>query len=81
MSDLHISVTVLSAKEGGCSVVRLAGEADVTTTVLRDALAAEVCVRSPGSDSRPRLAAGALHAKIAGHRRAGSRGRLRRAGR
>jgi anti-anti-sigma factor len=34
-------VTVLPARDGACNVVRLSGEADVTTTELRDALAAE----------------------------------------
>jgi anti-anti-sigma factor len=33
---------VLPAGDGVCSVIRLAGEADMTTTALRDALAAAV---------------------------------------
>jgi anti-sigma B factor antagonist len=47
MTDLSISVAVLSAGDGACTVVRLAGEADVTTTELRDALAAEITLDKP----------------------------------
>jgi anti-sigma B factor antagonist len=49
VTDLVISVAVLPAGDGACSVVRLAGEADLTTTALRDALTAEV------APSKPRL--------------------------
>lgn len=42
MAALSISVTALPAGDGVCSVVRLAGEADLTATELRDVLAAEV---------------------------------------
>lgn len=42
MSGLLISVTVLPVGDGACSVVSLSGEADLTTTELRDALAAEL---------------------------------------
>ena len=42
MTDLVISVTVLPAGDGMCSVLCLAGEADVTATELREALAAEL---------------------------------------
>jgi anti-anti-sigma factor len=38
MADFLISVTVLPAGDGMCSVVRLTGEADLTTTSLRDTL-------------------------------------------
>jgi anti-anti-sigma factor len=47
VTDLRISVTVLPAGDGACSVISLAGEADLTTTELRDALAAEVAVGKP----------------------------------
>ncbi len=40
MSDLSVTVTVLPTGDGVCSVVRLAGEADLTSTGLRDALTA-----------------------------------------
>jgi anti-anti-sigma factor len=40
--DLVISVSVLPAGDGICCVVRLAGEADITSTELRDALTAEL---------------------------------------
>jgi anti-sigma B factor antagonist len=42
MVGLLISVAKLSAGDGVCAVIRLAGEADMTTTALRDALAAEL---------------------------------------
>lgn len=42
MTDLSIAVTVLPAGDGVCSVVRLAGEADLTSTELRDALTAQM---------------------------------------
>jgi anti-anti-sigma factor len=42
MTDLSITVTVLPAGDGMCSVVRLAGEADLTSTELRDALTGEM---------------------------------------
>jgi stage II sporulation protein AA (anti-sigma F factor antagonist) len=45
MTDLSITVTVLPAGDGMCSVLRLAGEADLTCTGLRDALTAEVARR------------------------------------
>jgi len=48
MQGLVISVTALPAGDGMCSVLRLAGEADMGTTELRDALAAELA-------GRPRL--------------------------
>jgi anti-sigma B factor antagonist len=47
VTDLQISVTVLPAGDGACSVISLAGEADLTTTELRDALAAEVAAGKP----------------------------------
>jgi anti-sigma B factor antagonist len=49
VTDLRISVRVVPAGDGGCSVMSLAGEADVTTTALRDALTAEV------AEGKPRL--------------------------
>lgn len=42
VTSLEISTAVLPAGDGVCSVVRLAGEADLTSTALRDALTAEV---------------------------------------
>ena len=39
---IGFSVSVLPAGDGACTVVRLAGEADTSTTELRDALAAQV---------------------------------------
>jgi anti-anti-sigma factor len=45
VSGLVISVTALPAGDGVCSVVRLAGEADVTCGELRDALASAVAAR------------------------------------
>jgi anti-anti-sigma factor len=42
VTGLSISTEVLPAGDGVCSVIRLAGEADMTTTELRDALAAAV---------------------------------------
>ena len=42
MTSSPISVTVLPVGDGVCSVIRLAGEADLTATELRDALTAEV---------------------------------------
>jgi anti-sigma B factor antagonist len=41
-SDLTISVTTLTAADGACRVMRLAGQADLTATALRDALTAEI---------------------------------------
>jgi anti-sigma B factor antagonist len=41
------SLTVLPAPGGTCTVVQLAGEADLTTAALRDALTAEAAAR-PG---------------------------------
>ena len=38
----EFSVTVLPAAAGTCSVMLLAGEADLTATALRDALTAEI---------------------------------------
>jgi len=48
MPGLLISVTTLPAGDGACSVIRLAGEADLSSAELRDALAAELA-------GRPRL--------------------------
>ena len=48
MTDLSITMMVLPAGDGMCAVVRLAGEADLTSTGLRDALAAAMA-------GRPRL--------------------------
>ncbi len=45
MTDLSITVTALPAGDGVCAVVRLAGEADLTSTGLRDALAAQITTR------------------------------------
>jgi anti-sigma B factor antagonist len=46
VTGLSISTDVLPAGDGVCSVIRLAGEADITTTTaLRDALAAAVAKR------------------------------------
>lgn len=42
MSGLSITVTALPAGDGVCRVIRLAGEADLASTSLRDALAAEI---------------------------------------
>jgi anti-sigma B factor antagonist len=42
MAGLLISVTKLPTGDGVCSVMRLAGEADLSATELRDALAAEL---------------------------------------
>jgi anti-anti-sigma factor len=42
VTDLTITVTVLPAGDGVCTVVHLAGEADLTSTGLRDALAAQM---------------------------------------
>jgi anti-sigma B factor antagonist len=42
MTDLSISVTVLPTGDGVCSVVRLVGEADLTTPALREALTSEI---------------------------------------
>lgn len=42
MTDLSITVTTLPAGDGVCSVIRLAGEADLTSAELRDALTAQV---------------------------------------
>lgn len=47
-SGLLITVTTLPAGDGVCSLMRLVGEADLNTTELRDALAAELA-------GRPRL--------------------------
>jgi anti-sigma B factor antagonist len=47
VTGLAISVTVLPAGDGACSVVRLDGEADLTSTSLRDALSAEVAAGRP----------------------------------
>lgn len=47
MTGLVISVTTLPAGDGACSVVCLAGEADLTTTELRDALTTEIAVSKP----------------------------------
>lgn len=47
MTNLDISVAVLPAGKGTCSLVRLAGEADLTSAALRDALAAEVAAGKP----------------------------------
>jgi anti-anti-sigma factor len=44
MSGLSISVTTLPAGDSLCCVVHLAGEADLTSTPLRDALATEIAV-------------------------------------
>lgn len=41
----EFSVTALRATAGTCTVMLLAGEADLTTTALRDALAAEIARR------------------------------------
>lgn len=45
MPGLLISVTVLPVGDGVCSVLRLAGEADMGSTELRDALTAQLAVR------------------------------------
>lgn len=42
MTDLSIAVTVLPAGDGVCCVVQLAGEADLTSAGLRDALTAQM---------------------------------------
>ena len=42
MSGLSISVSALPAGDGACSVLSLAGEADLTCTELREALTTEV---------------------------------------
>lgn len=47
MTGLSISVTTLPAGDGEASVVRLAGEADLTATALRDVLTAEVTAAKP----------------------------------
>jgi|SRR3954453_11344066 anti-sigma B factor antagonist len=47
MTDLRISVTVRPAGHGAYSVMSLAGEADVSTTGLRDALTAQVAQGKP----------------------------------
>lgn len=38
-------MTVLPAGDGACTIVRIAGEADVSTTELREALADQVATR------------------------------------
>lgn len=45
VSGLSVSVTTLPAGDGVCRVVRLAGEADLTATSLRDALTAAVAAQ------------------------------------
>lgn len=45
MTRLSITVTALPAGDGVCRVVRLAGEADLTDTSLRETLAAEIAAR------------------------------------
>lgn len=45
VTGLSISMDVLPAGDGVCSVLRLAGEADMTASALRDALAAAVAKR------------------------------------
>jgi hypothetical protein len=49
MTELLISVILLPAGGDACSVISLAGEADLTTTALRDGLAAEVAAGKPAS--------------------------------
>jgi anti-sigma B factor antagonist len=41
-SELAISVTTLTAGDAACRVMRLAGQADLTATALRDALTSEI---------------------------------------
>jgi anti-sigma B factor antagonist len=41
MSELSLSVTVQEFGDGSCTVVHVAGEADLTTTSLSDVLTAE----------------------------------------
>ena len=48
MTGLSISLTALPGGDGACSVVRLAGEADATDTVLRDTLTAQATATGPG---------------------------------
>ena len=45
MSGLLISVSALPAGDGACSVMSLAGEADLTCVELRDALTAQVAMK------------------------------------
>lgn len=45
MTRLSITVTTLPAGDGVCRVVRLAGEADLTDTSLREAVAAKIAAR------------------------------------
>ena len=45
MAPLAITVTQLDVRSGPVAVVRLSGEADVTTHALRDTLGAEVAKR------------------------------------
>jgi len=45
MASLSISVTALPAGDGAYVVLSLAGEADMTATDLRDALAAQLAAR------------------------------------
>jgi anti-sigma B factor antagonist len=47
MSELVISVTVPDSGAGACTVVRVAGEADLTTTSLSEVLTAEA-EKKPG---------------------------------
>jgi anti-anti-sigma factor len=47
MTELLISVILLAAGGDACSVISLAGEAGLTTTALRDGLAAEVAAGKP----------------------------------
>jgi anti-sigma B factor antagonist len=45
VTELSIAVTVPAAEDGACTVVHLAGEADITSHSLRDVLAAETAKR------------------------------------
>ncbi len=45
MTRLSITVTALPAGDGVCRVIRLAGEADVTDTALRETLTVEIAAR------------------------------------
>lgn len=45
MTDLSIAVTLLPAGDGVCVVLRLAGEADLTSAGLRDTLTAQIACK------------------------------------
>ena len=45
MTDLSVSVTVHDGKDGPCTVIQLAGEADVSTRAMAEVFDAEVARR------------------------------------